>query len=153
MPSLYNFSAVDAASAVDYSRDIDDGVVNSPPPISIPRSYAPSPSPLSREKRTLVRLGRASSSTDDGVIRRGPSRRLSLDPPLLQPSPVEHIPPLSGLIEVAGPPPTFGGTLPSIPHAPVNTPVAAGINVPKTKVNSTPRFFVPRRHFHGLAYT
>ena len=58
MPSLYMFSAVDATSAVDYSRDmgIDDGVDNNPPTKLVTRAYAPSPSPLSKEKRTLVRL-------------------------------------------------------------------------------------------------
>jgi hypothetical protein len=79
MPSLYQFSAVDAASAVDYSRDvgIEDGVVNSPPPKLHSHMRAPSPSPLSKEKRTLVRL--ATASMEDGVTRRGPSQRLRME--------------------------------------------------------------------------
>ena len=50
--SLYQFSAVDVVSAVDYSREvgIDNGVVNNPPPRLVARAYAPSPSPLSEEK-------------------------------------------------------------------------------------------------------
>ena len=47
MPSLFQFSAVDAASAVDYSKDsgFEDGVVDSPPPKVAKLNYVPSPSP------------------------------------------------------------------------------------------------------------
>jgi len=86
VPSLYLFSALDAASAVDYSRGtgIEDGVVNSPPPKLHSRVLAPSPSPLSKEKRTTIRL--ATPSRDDGVARRGPSRRLCMEGPAREPS-------------------------------------------------------------------
>ena len=54
MPSLFQFSAVDAASAVDYSKasGFEDGVVDSPPPKVAKLNYAPSPcpSPLCNEK-------------------------------------------------------------------------------------------------------
>ena len=144
MPSLYHFSAVDAASAVDYSRDldIDDDVVNSPPPILLSRSYAPSPSPLSREKRTLVRLGRASSSVEDGVIRRGPSRRLSMDLPILPPSPVVHVAHPPVLSAVVVPPTSIPASVPSMFDAPVPNTVTPDVDKPKPKVNLTPLFFV-----------
>ena len=52
MPSLYQFSAIDVASAVDYSHDlgINDNVVNNPPPRLVTRTYTVLPSPLSKEK-------------------------------------------------------------------------------------------------------
>src|SRR6202048_4673353 len=105
MPSLYHFSAVDAASAVDYSRDINDGVVNSPPPKLVARTYAPSPSPLSKEKRTLVRMGHLSPSRADGVARRGPTRRLRMEGPLCHPSPASSVPPPATSPAMVGPPP------------------------------------------------
>lgn len=145
MPSLYHFSAVDAASAVDYSRDVDDGVVNSPPPKRLALAYVPSPSPLSREKRTLVRLGRASTSTNDGVARRGPSRRLSMDPPPLEPAPTGSLPAPLGLSEVVAPPTSIGASLPSIPDDSVRLPVASGIDDPKPKVTFSPPIFRARR--------
>src|SRR6202048_482477 len=104
MPSLYHYSAVDAASAVDYSRDIDDGVVNSPPPKLVARAYAPSPSPLSKEKRTLVRLGHLSPSRDDGVARRGPSRRFRMEGPPCPPPPAANVTPPATSTAIVGPP-------------------------------------------------
>ena len=104
MPSLYQFSAVDAASAVDYSRDagIEDGVVNSPPPKLHSRTRAPSPSPLSKEKRTLVRLSTA--SMEDGVVRRGPSRRLRMEAPAQEDLPSASAPPPANTSKVVRPP-------------------------------------------------
>ena len=104
MPSLYQFSAVDAASAVDYSRDvgIEDGVVNSPPPKLHSRARAPSPSPLSKEKRTLVRL--ATTSREDGVHRRGPSRRLRMEAPAQEALTSASAPPPANSSHVIRPP-------------------------------------------------
>ena len=54
MPSLFQFSAVDVAFAVDYSKDFgfEDGVVDNPPTKVAKLNYAPStsPSPLLNEK-------------------------------------------------------------------------------------------------------
>jgi hypothetical protein len=54
MPSLFQFSIVNIASAVDYSKDFgfEDGVVDSPPTKVAKLNYAPStsPSPLFNEK-------------------------------------------------------------------------------------------------------
>ena len=82
LPSLYQFSALDAASAVDYSKDIEvnDGVVDSPPAKVASLKYAPSPSPLCKEKRALERRRDASPPGNDGDARQGPSRRLRLEP-------------------------------------------------------------------------
>jgi hypothetical protein len=93
LPSLYQFSAVDAASAVDYSKDIEvnDGVVNSPPPKARNLTYDLSPSPLCREKRALERCQDTLPSTGNDDERRGPNRRLRLGP---HPCgiPVNHVP-------------------------------------------------------------
>lgn len=148
MPSLYHFSAVDAASAVDYSRDvgIDDGVVNSPPPPLVARAYAPSPSPLSKEKRTLVRLGHLSPSKDDGVTRRGPSRRLRMEGPRCHTSPADSVPPPATSSAIVGPPrldsppPSNIAIVPSAPDAPVDAPLVPTVprmDVPKAKVPSS----------------
>ena len=54
MPSLFQFSAVDVAFAVDYSKDFgfEDGVVDNPPTKVAKLNYTPStsPSPLLNEK-------------------------------------------------------------------------------------------------------
>ena len=54
MPSLFQFSAVHVAFAVDYSKDFgfEDGVVDSPPTKVAKLNYAPStsPSPLLNKK-------------------------------------------------------------------------------------------------------
>ena len=52
LPSLYMFLAVDATSTVDYSKDVEvnDIVVDNPPAQVINLTYAPSPSPLYKEK-------------------------------------------------------------------------------------------------------
>ena len=145
MPSLYHFSAVDAASAVDYSRDIDDGVVNSPPPKLVARAYAPSPSPLSKEKRTLVRMGHRSPSRADGVARRGPTRRLRMEGPPCHPSPASSVPPPATSPAMVGPPhlesdPLFKNAMVhSAPDAPVDAPLlptVSGLGAPTTKVPS-----------------
>ena len=147
MPSLYHFSAVDAASAVDYSRDvgIDDGVVNSPPPKLVARAYAPSPSPLSKEKRTLVRLGHLSPSRDDGVARRGPSRRLRMEGPPSRTSPASSVPPPATSPAMVGPPRLDSDPLcksamvQSAPDAPVDAPLlptVPRVDAPKAKVPS-----------------
>ena len=127
MPSLYHFSAVDAASAVDYSRDvgIDDGVVNSPPPKLVARAYAPSPSPLSKEKRTLVRLGHLSPSRDDGVARRGPTRRLRMEGPPCHTSPAANVTPPATSTAIVGPP--------DAPATPPSCPPSLAWTPPKTR--------------------
>ena len=126
MPSLYLFSAVDAASAVDYSRDvgIDDGVVNSPPPKLVARTCALSPSPLSKGKRTLVRLAHSSPSRDDGIARRGPIRRLRMDASPCVTSPVDSAPTSKAFPFVCPPvgnssPLLENAVDPSAPYAPV----------------------------------
>ena len=157
MPSLYLFSAVDAASAVDYSRElnIDDGVVNSPPPKLVARAYAPSPSPLSKEKRTHVRLAHSSPSRDDGITRRGPIRRLRMDASPRVPSPVHSAPPFKAPVVFC---PPVGISSPVVenavdPPAPVAPVVAAlvdtvpRVDVPKAKVP----FLNPQNHLLSLA--
>ena len=91
LPSLYQFSAVDAASAVDYSKDaeVNLGVVDSPPARVINRTCAASPSPLIKEKRALDRPQGTPAFKDDDA-RQGPSRRLRLDP-LPCNVPVDHV--------------------------------------------------------------
>ena len=93
--SLYQFSVVDATLAVDYSWDvgIDDGVVNSPPPIVVSHSYTPSPSPLSKEKQTLVWCWHVSPLRDDNVACRELSQRLCMEDPRYDPSSVNSSPP------------------------------------------------------------
>ena len=157
MPSLYLFSAVDAASAVDYSRDvgIDDGVVNSPPPKLVARTCALSPSPLSKGKRTLVRLAHSSPSRDDGIARRGPIRRLRMDASPCVPSPVDSAPPFKAPV---GSFPPVGDSSPLLenavdPSAPVAPVVAAlvdtapHVDVAKAKVP----FLNPQKHLLSLA--
>ena len=82
LPSLYQFSAVDATSTVDYSKhsQVNDGVVDSPPPKVLSLAYAPSPSPLCKEKRALERNRDISTPSDDNDVRQRPSRRLHLEP-------------------------------------------------------------------------
>ena len=130
MPSLYQFSAVDAASAVDYARDvgIEDGVVNSPPPKLHSRTRAPSPSPLSKEKRTLVRL--ATTSREDGVPRRGPSRRLRMDPPAKE-------------VLASAPPPAKSS------HVVCPPSIDPPVNGPKAKV----KFLLLPKHFYRRWFT
>lgn len=52
LPSLYQFLAVDAAFAVDYSKDVEVNniVVDNPPAQVVNLTYALSPSPLYKEK-------------------------------------------------------------------------------------------------------
>jgi hypothetical protein len=63
---------------------------------------APSPSPLSKEKRTLVRL--ATASMEDGVTRRGPSRRLRMEASPQEALPSASAPPPANSSEVVRPP-------------------------------------------------
>lgn len=58
IPSQLNFSAVDAASTVDYSKGlIEDGVVNSPPNKTPMPLKSPSPSPLRKRVATTTSSG------------------------------------------------------------------------------------------------
>ena len=95
MPSLYQFSAADAASAVDYTngRGVDDGVVDSPPAKALIRQRIPSPSPLRGNKCSQV--------SDEALIPspKGPSpnchrsnRRLCMDPKPLDAPVVVDVP-------------------------------------------------------------
>jgi hypothetical protein len=70
MPSLIQFSAVNAAFAVDYSKDLgfEDGVVDYPPPKVAKFNYAPSPSPSLLRNEKHVRNPRS-------------TRRLCMDEP------------------------------------------------------------------------
>ena len=76
MPSLYEISALDAASAVDYSKgNIDDGVVNSPPPKRV-FVHVASPSPLKKAHRPDRRLSPSRSNGPRDLV---PHRRLRMD--------------------------------------------------------------------------
>ena len=61
MPSLFQFSAVDAASVVDYSKDFgfEDGLVDNPPAKVVKLNYAPSPSPSPFRSEKHVRNPRS----------------------------------------------------------------------------------------------
>jgi len=100
MPSLFQFSAVDAASAVDYSKNagLEDGVVDSPPAKLGKRNY--SPSPLRNNGRALI--DDMDAPPPKSSVPRAPrsSRRLCMDehrmdvpqftnvPPVIVPTPV-----------------------------------------------------------------
>lgn len=94
IPSLYQFSAADAASAADYSNDpgVEDGVVNSPPAKVCGGAYAPTPSPLRGGKR--MRLTGGGMSPREGSAPKCPksSRRLCMDPTILQPAVILDVP-------------------------------------------------------------
>ena len=145
IPSLYQFSAADAALVVDYSRDvaIDDGVVNRLPPRVVIRVYAPLPSPLFKEKRMVVRLRHVSPSRGDTIARRGLSHRFRMEAPQCDPSPVNSVPPPANSSTIIGPPclasphystvPQFNRLrmLPLMPHT---MPIVPEIDVTKAKV-------------------
>lgn len=123
MPSLFQFSALDAASAVDYSKgtNVDDGVVDSPPAKVVKLNYAPSPSPLRSEKRARVLRSGASPSKDSAPKGLRSNRRLCMDQPPCD------VPALKNL-------PAIAVTAPVIPlPAPVDIPKAQ-TDIPKAKV-------------------
>ena len=162
MPSLYQFSTVDATLIVDYSRDvgIGNGVVNSPPPRLVAHTYALSPPPLSKEKRTLVRLGHLSPSRDDGVARCGPSWRLRTEAPgATPPLPASFLPPQpppwSSALRALIPPLLFNNAIVrSAPDAPVDAPLVPIIpcmDIPKAKVPFLNPKSISRRCFPCLA--
>lgn len=76
VPSLYQFSVVDAASAIDYSKgDLEAGVVNSPPAKRFPLRVS-SPSPLKLRERPNMLLSPNRCSGDKSLV---PNRRLRMD--------------------------------------------------------------------------
>ena len=81
MPSLFQFSAIDVASAVDYSKDssFEDGVVDNPPAKVAKLKYAPSP--LRNENH--VHIVDINASPSKYSVPKGPrsSRRLCMDEP------------------------------------------------------------------------
>ena len=81
MPSLFQFSAVDAASAVDYSKDsgFEDGVVDSPPPKVARLNYGPSPNPSPLRNEKHVRNPRS-------------TRRLCMDEPQIDVTAFTNVP-------------------------------------------------------------
>ena len=94
MPSLYQFSAADAASAVDYSKcpEVEDGVVNSPPAKVFGRAYVPAPSPLRGTKDVPLACGGISPRGGSALKCPKSSRRLCMDPTVLQPIDVLEVP-------------------------------------------------------------
>ena len=150
IPSLYQFSTVDATSAVDYFRDVDinDGVLNNLPPKIVACTYTPLPSLLSKDRQMLVRLGHVSPSRDDVVNRHGLSQHLRMEAPWCDLSPVDSVLPPANLSAIVSLPcldsPQLlnNATIQSTPDAPLDAlvmPIVPDIDLTKANVP----FFVP----------
>ena len=115
--SLMLYSAVDAASAVDYSKDaaLDDGVVDSPPAKIGKRNY--DPSPLRNAKDALIDDIDAQPPNPSVPKTPRSSRRLCMDEPLLD------VPLFTNVPSVLAPAPV------DVPEARTNAPKA---KVPKS---------------------
>lgn len=116
MPSLFQFSAVDAASNVDYSKDtgLEDGVVDSPPAKVAKLNYAPSPSPSPLGNEKHVRTFGIDAPPSKYSVPKGPrsSRRLCMDDPVIDIPTITNIP----VVLVSAPI--------DVPEAQTNTPKA-----------------------------
>ena len=104
-------------------------------------------------KRVCRCVAYVSPSRDDAITCRGPSRRLHMEAPRCDPSPINSVPPPANSFAIVGPPclasPKLlnNDTVQSAPHAPTNTPavpIVLRIDVTKAKVP----FFIPQPIFH-----
>jgi hypothetical protein len=116
MLSLFQFSAVDAASAVDYSKDsgFEDGVVDSPPAKVAKLNHAPSPSPSPLRNEKHVRIIDFDASPSKYSVPKAPrsTRRLCMDEPRIDVPTFTNVP----VVLVSAPL--------DVPEAQTNTPNA-----------------------------